>query len=64
MVDDLDPVIAAYSKDYAIARKLSSMEEKRQELLVDVDDAEYAKKAAEEAGKSGKDGQLQKAQES
>ena len=63
VVDDLDPVIAAYSKDYAIARKLSSMEEKRQELLVDVDDAEYAKKTAEEAGKSGKDGQLQKAQE-
>ena len=63
VVDDLDPVIAAYSKDYAIARKLSSMEEKRQELLVDVDDAEYAKKAAEEAGKSGKDGQLEKAQE-
>ena len=63
VVDDLDPVIAAYSKDYAIARKLSSMEEKRQELLVDVDDAEYAKKAAEEAGKSGKDDQLQKAQE-
>ena len=30
VVDDLDPVIAAYSKDYAIARKLSSMEEKRQ----------------------------------
>ena len=27
VVDDLDPVIAAYSKDYAIARKLSSMEE-------------------------------------
>lgn len=63
VVDDLDPVIAAYSKDYAIARKLSSMEEKRQELQVDVDDAEYAKKTAEEAGKSGKDGQLQKAQE-
>ena len=63
VVDDLDPVIAAYSKDYAIARKLSSMEEKRQELQVDVDDAEYAKKAAEEAGKSGKDDQLQKAQE-
>ena len=63
VVDDLDPVIAAYSKDYAIARKLSSMEEKRQELLVDVDDAEYAKKTAEEAGKSGKDAQLQKAQE-
>ena len=63
VVDDLDPVIAAYSKDYAIARKLSSMEEKRQELLVDVDDAEYAKKTAEEAGKSGKDDQLQKAQE-
>ena len=63
VVDDLDPVIAAYSKDYAIARKLSSMEEKRQELLVDVDDAEYAKKTAEEAGKSCKDGQLQKAQE-
>ena len=63
VVDDLDPVIAAYSKDYAIARKLSGMEEKRQELLVDVDDAEYAKKTAEEAGKSGKDGQLQKAQE-
>ena len=62
VVDDLDPVIAAYSKDYAIARKLSSMEEKRQELQVDVDDAEYAKKTAEEAGKSGKDGQLQKAQ--
>ena len=38
-------------------------EEKRQELQVDVDDAEYAKKTAEEAGKSGKDGQLQKAQE-
>lgn len=63
VVDDLDPVIAAYSKDYAIARKLSSMEEKRQELQVDVDDAEYAKKTAEEAGKSGKDDQLQKAQE-
>ena len=63
VVDDLDPVIAAYSKDYAIARKLSGMEEKRQELQVDVDDAEYAKKTAEEAGKSGKDGQLQKAQE-
>ena len=63
VVDDLDPVIAAYSKDYAIARKLSGMEEKRQELQVDVDDAEYAKKAAEEAGKSGKDDQLQKAQE-
>ena len=63
VVDDLDPVIAAYSKDYAIARKLSSMEEKRQELQVDVDDAEYAKKNAEDAGKSGKDDQLQKAQE-
>ena len=63
VVDDLDPVIAAYSKDYAIAHKLSSMEEKRQELQVDVDDAEYAKKTAEEAGKSCKDGQLQKAQE-
>ena len=50
VVDDLDPVIAAYSKDYAIARKLSSMEEKRQELQVDVDDAEYAKKTAEESG--------------
>ena len=63
VVDDLDPVIAAYSKDYAIAHKLSAMEEKRQDLQVDVDDAEYAKKTAEEAGKSGKDGQLQKAQE-
>mgnify|MGYP001038577504 CR=1 FL=1 len=63
VVDDLDPVIAAYSKDYAIAHNLSSMEEKRQELQVDVDDAEYAKKTAEEAGKSGKDDQLQKAQE-
>ena len=63
VVDDLDPVIAAYSKDYAIAYKLSSMEEKRQELQVDVDDAEYAKKTAEKAGKSAKDGQLQRAQE-
>ena len=63
VVDNLDPVIAAYSKDYAIAHKLSSMEEKRQELQVDVDDAEYAKKTAEEAGKSAKDDQLQKAQE-
>ena len=32
VVDNLDPVIAAYSKDYAIAHNLSSMEEKRQEL--------------------------------
>ena len=63
VVDNLDPVIAAYSKDYAIAYKLSSMEEKRQELQVDVDDAEYAKKTAEKAGKSAKDGQLQRAQE-
>ena len=63
VVDNLDPVIAAYSKDYAIAHNLSSMEEKRQELQVDVDDAEYAKKTAEKAGKSAKDGQLQKAQE-
>ena len=63
VVDDLDPVIAAYSKDYAIAHNLSSMEEKRQELQVDVDDAEYAKKTAEKAGKSAKDGQLQRAQE-
>ena len=39
------------------------MEEKRQELQVDVDDAEYAKKTAEKAGKSAKDGQLQRAQE-
>ena len=38
-------------------------EEKRQELQVDVDDAEYAKKTAEKAGKSAKDGQLQRAQE-
>ena len=63
VVDNLDPVIAAYSKDYAIAHNLSSMEEKRQELQVDVDDAEYAKKTAEKAGKSAKNGQLQKAQE-
>ena len=63
VVDNLDPVIAAYSKDYAIAHNLSSMEEKRQELQVDVDDAEYAKKTAEKAGKSAKDGQLQRAQE-
>ena len=63
VVDNLGPVIAAYSKDYAIAYKLSSMEEKRQELQVDVDDAEYAKKTAEKAGKSAKDGQLQRAQE-
>ena len=63
VVDDLDPVIAAYSKDYGIARKISALEEKRQALQVDVDDAQYAKKTAEEAGKSGKSGQLEKAQE-
>ncbi len=63
MVDDLDPVIAAYSKDYGIARKISALEEKRQALQVDVDDAQYAKKTAEEAGKSEKSGQLEKAQE-
>ena len=58
MVDDLDPVIAAYSKDYGIARKISALEEKRQALQVDVDDAQYAKKTAEEAGKSEKSGQI------
>ena len=63
VVDDLDPVIAAYSKDYGIARKISALEEKRQALQVDVDDAQYAKKTAEEAGKSEKSGQLEKAQE-
>ena len=63
VVDDLDPVIAAYSKDYGIARKISALEEKRQALQVDVDDAQYAKKTAEEAGKSEKPGQLEKAQE-
>ena len=37
MVDDLDPVIAAYSKDYGIARKISALEEKRQALLQALD---------------------------
>mgnify|MGYP000901409798 CR=1 FL=1 len=63
VVDDLNPVIAIYSKGYAVARKLSALEEKRQALQVDVDDAQYAKKTAEEAGKSEKSGQLEKAQE-
>ena len=63
VADDLDPVIAVYSKDYGIAHKLSALEEKRQLLQVDVDDAAYAKKTAEEAGKSAKGDQLEKAQE-
>ena len=63
VVDNLDPVIAVYTKDYNIARKMSALEEKRQSLMVDVDDAKYAKKTAEEAGKAPKEGQLQKAEE-
>ena len=63
VVDNLDPVIAVYTKDYHIARKMSALEEKRQSLMVDVDDAKYAKKTAEEAGKAPKEGQLQKAEE-
>ncbi len=63
VVDNLDPVIAVYTKDYNIARKMSALEEKRQSLMVDVDDAKYAKKTAEEAGKAPKEGQLQKAED-
>ena len=37
VVDDLDPVIAAYSKDYGIARKISALEEKRQALQRNLD---------------------------
>ena len=47
VVDDLDPVIAAYSKDYAIARKLSSMEEK----LKQCDDQIAALRAQLDAGR-------------
>ena len=34
VVDDLNPVIAIYSKGYAVARKLSALEVKRQSLQV------------------------------
>ena len=61
VVKDLDPVIAVYSEGYAIARKLSAMEVKRQDRQVDVDDAEYAVKAAKEAGQSPDTAKLAKA---
>ena len=62
VVDDLNPVIAIYSKGYAVARKLSALEVKRQSLQVDVDDAEYAVKTAKEAGKAPNDAKLARAQ--
>ena len=54
-------MIAVYSKGYAIARKLSAMEVKRQDRQVDVDDAEYAVKAAKDAGQSPDSAKLAKA---
>ncbi len=63
IVDDLDPIIAIYSKGYAIARKISVLDEKRQGLQVDVDDAQYACDHAQETGKSANPAALAKAQE-
>ncbi len=61
IVDNLDPIVDVYSRDYAVARKLSALEEKRQSLQVDADDAAYAKKASSENGKGSKDAALEKA---
>ena len=62
VVEDLTPITAIYSKGYGVARKLSALEEKRQSLQVDVDDAEYAVKTAKEAGKTPNAAKLERAQ--
>ena len=51
-VDDLNPVIAIYSKAYAIAQKISALSVKRQQIQVRYDDEEFAVRKAKENGKS------------
>ena len=61
VVENLDPIIDAYSRAFAIARKISVLDEKRQDAQVDVDDAQYAVDKAVEAGTAAKTGTLEKA---
>lgn len=57
-VKDLNPVIAIYSKGYAVAQKLSALSVKRQGIQVRYDDEEFAVKKAKESGKSHSTGKL------
>ena len=57
-VDDLSPVIAAYSKGYAVAQKVSALSVKRQAIQVRYDDEAFAVKKAKESGKSRSTGKL------
>ena len=57
-VDDLNPVIAIYSKGYAVAQKISALAVKRQQIQVRYDDEAFAVKKAKEAGKSRGTGKL------
>ena len=57
-VDDLNPVIAIYSKGYAIAQKVSAMAVKRQKIQVRYDDEAFAVKKAKEGGKARSTGKL------
>ena len=57
-VDDLNPVIAIYSKGYAVAQKISALSMKRQAIQVRYDDEEFAVKKAKENGKSRSTGKL------
>ena len=57
-VDDLSPVVAIYSKGYAIAQKVSAMAVKRQKIQVRYDDEAFAVKKAKESGKTRSTGKL------
>jgi len=48
---DLAPIEQVFLKEYAVSKELKKAEEKRKDLALDVADAEYLLKKAEEAGK-------------
>lgn len=62
-VDDLKPVVDIYSKGYAVARKLSAMNDKREKQAVNVEEEKYNKKTAEDAGKEYNEKKLAKAEQ-
>ncbi len=58
VVENLDPVIEIYSKGYAVAQKLSALDEKRQHLQLDVSELQFNV----ENGADSKKAKLEKAQ--
>ncbi len=64
-VEDLSPVMALYEKEYAASKKLTALNDSRQDCQVDVDDLDFALARAKESGKdsAGLEGKLSAARE-